>query len=207
MSKKAILKHHENFEDNIENIIKYGLDIITDKLSHKKEEKGKQEKSMLLEGLLLRSCALWESFVEHELVLLVSLDPTNLKKEKGLPQNIKLNVKLIRALLFCDRYRTYCNIEQSKSALKKLLAEEYNLFNEIRKEQKKKTTFIYKMRNYLSHYSAFSRKQLFIAYDKTFHRRRFLEPGLFLMKERGKYFENLIHNFKMMSISMKQRLK
>ena len=207
VSKKAILSNHKQFEDKIENIIKYGLGLINDKLPGKMEKKSKEEKSMLLESLLLRSCALWESFIENEIVLLVSLEPGNLSKEMGLPQYSKLSVKLVRALLFCNKYRTYYNIEQSKSTFKRVISDKHNLFSKITKEQINKISFIYKMRNYLSHYSGFSRKELLKAYDKTYKRKKFLQPGYFLMKEKGRYFENLIHNFKMMSISMKQKLK
>jgi hypothetical protein len=207
VSKKVILNNHDQFEDKIENIIKYGLELINDKLPGKMEKKSKEEKSMLLEALLLRSCALWESFVENEIVFLVSLESSNLNKEMGLPEHSKLSVKLVRALLFCGRYRDYWNIEQSKSTFKRVIKDKQNLFNNITIAQITKIRFIYKMRNYLSHYSVFSRKELLKAYDKAYKRKKFLQPGYFLMKEKGKYFENLIHNFKLMSISMKQKLQ
>jgi len=207
MSKNAIFENHEKFENNIQNIIKYGLEIVDNKLPYKLEKKSNEEKSMLLEALVLRSCSLWASFVENEVILLANLDSSKLKNEMGLPQKTKLNLKLIRALLFSDSYRSYYNVEHSKSEFKKIFAEEYNLFNEIQNEQIKNISFVFKIRNYLSHYSAFSRKQLFIAYQKVFNYKRFLEPGQFLMKQEGKSFEKLIHNFKMVSIVMKNKLK
>jgi len=207
ISKKTILGNHEQFESKIEDIIKYGLELINDRLPGKMDKKSKEEKSMLLEALLLRSCAVWESFVENEIVLLVSLEPANLNKEMGLPEHSKQSVKLVRALLFCGRYRDYWNMEQSKSTFRRVITDKYNLFSKIKTEQINKLNFIYKMRNYLSHYSGFSRKELLKAYDKTYKREKFLQPGYFLMKEKGKYFENLIHNFKLISISMRQTLR
>jgi len=207
VSKKSVLENHKKFENDIESIIKYGMEIIYAKSPYKKEKRVEKEKFMLLEALLLRSCALWESFMENEVVFLVNLEPNNLKNEMGLPKNTKLNLKLIRAIIFSDRYRDYYNIEQSRSNLNKIIADRYNLSKNIEKERIEKISFIYKMRNYLSHYSAFSRKKLFIAYQNMFNYKKFQEPGAFLMKQKGKYFESLIHNFKLVSISMKQKLK
>jgi hypothetical protein len=207
MSRKAIIQNHQNFEFDIDNIIQYGLNIIDGKLFHIVDRLKYQQKRMLLESLLLRSCALWESFVENELVHLVALNSTKLKTEMGLPQNTRLNLKLIRALLFSDTYRSYYNLEYSKSILNRILPDQYNLFKQIKKEQLKKISFVYRMRNYLSHYSAFAERQLLNAYKNDYNYKRFLEPGTFLMKQKGKPFENLIHNFKLTSLSMKINFK
>jgi len=207
MSRRTVLQNHTHFQDQIDNIIQYGLDIINDRLSYFGGDQKQQQKSMLLESLLLRSCALWESFVENEVVFLVALEPTKLKSETGLPQNTRLNLKLIRALLFSDTYRTYYNIEQSKPILNRLLSDKYNLFKQIKKEQLDKISFVYKLRNYLSHYSVFAKRQLLNAYKKHCSYKRFLEPGMFLIKQKGKHFENLIHNFKLTSLSMQVNFK
>lgn len=206
MSKITILRNHEAYEGDIESILNYALEIVNDKLPHRVEKKTKEEKSMLLESLLLRACARWESFVENEVVLLVSSEPRKLKNEMGLPQNTKLNSKLIKALLFTDAYRSFYNVERSKGILRKVIADKYNLFDEITNERVQKIKLVYKIRNYLSHYSAFSKRELLTAYEKHFNYKRFVEPGLFLVKQDGKYFEKLIHNFKMVSVSMKKKL-
>jgi hypothetical protein len=39
-----------------------------------------------------------------------------------------------------------------------------------------------------------------------FKYKKFQEPGVFLLKEKGKYFENLLHNFVLVSVSMKSFL-
>ena len=64
--------------------------------------------------------------------------------------------------------------------------------------------FTYSLRNYLSHYSDFSRRKLFEAYKKHYAMNRFMEPGQFLFANKGKRFSELISNFKFTSISMKQ---
>ncbi|MCZ7382442.1 MAG: hypothetical protein O8C64_12845 [Candidatus Methanoperedens sp.] len=92
MSKKKIIENHSKFEAEIEKIISYGEEIIKN-LPNKNEKKSIEEKCMLLEALLLRSCALWENFIEKELVFLVNLDPDKLISELGLPEKTKLNLK------------------------------------------------------------------------------------------------------------------
>lgn len=200
-----IIKHHTNFEETIEQLIKYGLEILED------EKRKKEEKAMLTESLLLRSCAYWESFIEKEIVFLTDLDTTYLITKMGLPENTKLNLKLIRALIFSDTYKNFYNISNSINTLKKIITIEHNLFLEITHEQRNKIDFIYKLRNYLSHYSQYSKKQLFSALRKNYKYKRFQEPGLFLMKKKdgkkGRYFENLLHNFSLASSIMRRKMR
>ncbi|MFH1231174.1 MAG: hypothetical protein V1709_06715 [Planctomycetota bacterium] len=202
MSKKAIDTNHEEFERNIEDIINYGSEIIKDN-----SKRIDNQKSMLLESLLLKSTALWENFVSQDLIYLVHLDSMCLKDKMELSQGTKLDLSLIRALLFADSYRNYYNINDSRGYFKEVLTPQYNLFAEITSEQGRKINAVYKIRNYLSHYSAYARKQLLKVYQEQFRYRRFLEPGMFLMKHNGKYFERLMHNFAMVSTRMRRKLR
>lgn len=207
MSMKQILKNHSIFENTIESLIKYGLEIVNDKLPHKIEKKTKEEKRMLLEAILLRACALWENFIEKEIVYLINLDSGNFKNSLGLPINTKLNIKLIRAILYADRYYDYHDIEHYKSYFKKIISDNHNPFQNIPNDQIHKINFTYKIRNYLSHYSDFSRRKLLQAYKVCYSYRKFLEPGVFLLKQKGKNFEDLIHNFNLVSGHMKAKLR
>src|SRR4030042_3433314 len=100
---KKIFKNHTQFESTIENIIRYAQDIIAD-LPYKKKMPT-NEKKMLIEALLLRACALWENFIEKEVVLLIGLDPGKLLIEFDLPKSTDFNNKIIRAIIFSDHYR------------------------------------------------------------------------------------------------------
>jgi hypothetical protein len=206
MLKKAIIDNHRTFQLKVDSIIKYGLNIVKEAYPNMNDRKDKAYKSILLEGLLLKSCALWESFIEHEIVFLVHIDQSKLISQMGLSTNTKLNLKLVRALLFSDTYRNFYNIEQSKAFFKKVLPEKYNLFKLINKDQLNKIAFVYKIRNYLSHYSIYSRKQLVSSYKQNYGYNNFIEPGAFLLSKKGKYFENLIHNFKLTSLTMERHL-
>jgi hypothetical protein len=50
--------------------------------------------------------------------------------------------------------------------------------------------------------------KLFRAYQRGPYKYRiFLEPGKFLLKQKGKHFEELVNNFKMASIQMRAIFK
>jgi len=203
MSIRLLSKNHSSFEDNIKNLITYGLEII-----HEDSPKtSREEKAMLLEALLLRSCALWENFVEKEIVLAIKLNSAKFKHNLGLPANTKLTVKLIRAILYSDRYQDYHDIERSRGYLRKILSHEQNPFESVTKERRERISFTFKIRNYLSHYSDYSRKKLLEAYEKHHNLKRFTEPGVFLLKGKGAFFEKLIHNFILVSVSMKKMFR
>jgi len=102
MSQKPLMENHRTFQVNIDSIIRYGLDIVRDVRPNMDNQKDKAYKSILLEGLLLRSCALWESFIENETVFLVNIEPSKVVNEMGLSHSTRLNLKLVRALLFSD---------------------------------------------------------------------------------------------------------
>jgi len=202
MSKATILKNHKQFENVIEKNIRYAQDIIAD-LPYK-EKMPPDEKKMLIEALLLRACALWENYIEKEIVLLIDLDPSNLLNEFDLPKNTDVNPKLIRAIIFSDHYRDFHDIDRSMSFFDRVIVDKNNAFKKITKRRKEKINFIYKLRNYLAHYSEFSKINLLRAYkQEPYNYKRFLEPGSFLIKQKGKHFEDLVDNFKMSSIHMK----
>lgn len=206
MSIISIKKNHLKFEKNINKLIEYGLEIITENITVKKDRINKKEKNILLESLLLRSCAYWEIFLEKEIIILISLNSDKLKLNMELPPNTKLNLKLIRAILYGNEYRNFHDIKHFRSYFSKILVKEYNPFTNITNEQLEKINITYTIRNYLSHYSEYSKKKLYQAYMDNFNYKIFQEPGIFLLKEKGKYFENLIHNFVLVSVNMRSFL-
>ena len=201
MSKKAILDNHKKLENSIEEIIRYGTDIISNKNLTKF---GNTEKNILIESLLLRGCAHWESFIEKEIIYLINRNSQNFKKYMELESNTKLNLKLVRAILYSDRYLDFHDIGRNRSYFLKILNKEYNPFPEINDEQIKKINITYAIRNYISHQSTFSRKRLAQMYKNNYSYSVFQEPGRFLIKKNGKYFENLIHNFTLISFTIRK---
>lgn len=202
MSLRVILENHKLLEKNIEEIIKYGLRLI----ERNSTSFSVKEKTIIIEGLLLRACAYWERFLEAEVIFLIELDQSKLREYLELPSSQKLNRQLIKAILFSDSYRSFQDIEKSKRFFRSFIANNYNLFDKLTNEQIKKNQMAYKLRNYLAHYSEFAKKKLQQQYKKTYSYSRFMQPGRFLMKENGKHFESLIHNFILMSATMKGKL-
>lgn len=203
MNIAKLKKNHTQFEDAIEKIIRYAQDIIAD-LPYKKKLPI-DEKKMLIEALLLRACALWEQFIENEIVLLITLDPSKLLEEFDLPLMANINSKLVRAIIFSDHYRDFHDIDRSMVFFERVIVDKNNSFKKITTLQKKKINFTYKLRNYLAHYSEFSKTNLLRAYKQPpYNYGKFLEPGGFLLKQKGKHFEDLVHNFKMSSITIKK---
>jgi hypothetical protein len=206
MSIKTVIKNHHIFENNIENIIRYAQELIAD-LPYQKTVPPK-EKEMLLESLLLRACALWESFIEREIILLTNLDPSQLIRKFGLPVKGDLNIRLIRAIIFSDSFRDFHDLDRSIAFFEEVISTKFNAFKAITSDQKTKIIFTYKIRNYLAHYSEFSKMKLFHAYQKEPYKYKiFLEPGKFLLKHKGTHFERLLNNFRMVSIQMRTSFK
>jgi len=202
---KSILKNHEQFESAVEEIIQYAQEIIAD-LPYKNAMSAK-EKHILLEALILKICALWEKFIEQEIIFVIYLNTKKLLQVMGLDEKTKLNPELVRAVIFSDTYRSFQDIDDLIYFSKKAVEQRYNPFTRIGASQTRNILFTYKIRNYLSHYSRYSKRALFSAYKKIYNYKRFLEPGKFLLKDKGKHFEDLAKNFKMASINMKKVFK
>jgi hypothetical protein len=201
-----VLEKYERFENNIEDLIRYAQEIIAD-LPYERKIPSKQ-KQMLLESLLLRACALWESFIERELIVSINLDPSQLITKFDLPEKTNPNIRLTRAIVFSDSFRDFHDIDRSMSFFKEVIVDKLNPFKKITRIQKEKIIFAYKIRNYLAHYSEFSKIKLFRAYQREPYKYRiFLEPGKFLLKQKGRHFEELVNNFKMASIQMRTIFK
>ncbi|MBU4444303.1 hypothetical protein KJ656_04365, partial [bacterium] len=161
MSLRVILENHKLLEKNIEEIIKYGLRLI----ERNSTSFSVKEKTIIIEGLLLRACAYWERFLEAEVIFLIELDQSKLREYLELPSSQKLNRQLIKAILFSDSYRSFQDIEKSKRFFRSFIANNYNLFDKLTNEQIKKNQMAYKLRNYLAHYSEFAKKKLQQQYE------------------------------------------
>lgn len=207
MSIKSIRKNHLDFEENIKELITYGIGLIIDDFNKTKNKISRKEKTILIESLLLRSCAYWEKFIEKDIILLIDLEKDKFIKYYELTPKTNLNLKMIRAILYGDKYLDFHDIKHYKSLFSKIIVDKYNSFKRINCEQMKKIKISYTLRNYLSHYSEYSKKILFKMYKNNYTYRYFQEPGLFLLKEKGKHFENLLHNYVLVSVNMKNIFK
>jgi hypothetical protein len=203
--KKEITLNHKKLEASIDELIRNGLEVVLDNYEIN-NQKHKNLKELLLESFLLRSCAYWENFLEKEIILLIKLSPDTFRNYFDLPSNVSLNYNLIRAILIGDKYRDWHDIQALKSFFNKIIDSKINPFKELTKEQLDSLNFTYILRNYLSHYSDYSKKKLLIIYKAYHSYKKFVEPGSFLTKEKGRHFESLLHNFILISVTIKKTL-
>ena len=194
-------KNHLQFEKKIEETLNYASNLVHEIPRYRKVQTS--EKTLFLESLVLRACALWESFLENELVLCAYSDQSRIKAVMNISQQGKSPKDLIRAIIFSDRYRDLHDIQRIKSVFKRFTSDSFNPTSEISSTQTKKITFIYSMRNYLSHYSIFSRRALQDRLIKNYQVVKFIEPGKFLLSKNGERFNDLISRFKFASINMR----
>jgi hypothetical protein len=140
-----------------------------------------EEKRDIAESVLLRLCAYWERFVDEHLVDCVNCDHTQLSKHfsVSLPENPSWN--LCHALIIGASYTDFRSFGDLKGHSKKILPENSNPFLQVSQAHATKIDEVYKIRNYLSHYSASSSRALMHVYKTTYTMQRFLEPGQFVL--------------------------
>ncbi len=204
-TKKEIIVNHNNLESSIDELIRNGLEIVSDNFQIN-NQRNRIHKELLLESFLLRSCAYWEHFLEKEIILLVKLNPDTFKSYFNISVNFSLDHNLIRAILIGDKYQDWHDIQKFRSYFQKIIESKVNPFTKLTKEQLDLLNFVYILRNYLSHYSEYSKKKLFSMYKANYSYKKFIEPGSFLIKGKGKHFESLLHNFKLISVSIRKTL-
>ena len=162
-----------------------------------------EEKRDLSESVILRLIANWESFVDEHLVACVNRDHSKLNKFLGVTIHSHPDMNLCRALIFGDGYRDFKETSALIGFSKKLLADSSNPFLAISKRHKNKIDDMYKLRNYLAHYSAKSRRILWHMYKTKYHYRRWIEPGMFLAGDKGKRLWECFDAFEGASSDMK----
>lgn len=140
-----------------------------------------EEKRDIAESVLLRLCANWERFVDEHLVDCVNRDHTQLSKHfaVSLPDNPSWN--LCHALIIGASYTDFRSFGDLKGFSKRILPEESNPFLQISAAHTNRIDEVYKIRNYLSHYSKASSHSLMHVYKTTYNMKRFLEPGQFVL--------------------------
>jgi hypothetical protein len=162
-----------------------------------------QEKRDIAESVLLRLCANWEKFVDEHLVDCLNADHSRLDSFLGLTIPSHPSKALCTALVFGDSYRDFSSIGQLKGFSKRLLPDSSNPFLQITPTQAKRIDEIYKIRNYLSHYSAKSKRVLHRLYEDEYGMNNFIQPGQFLLAYGGRRLNAYFDTFQSTSERMK----
>jgi len=177
MRKSDLKKNHELFDESIERYRQFMEKIV----NTQRVVSETQEKRDLAESVILRLSANWERFVDEHLVDCVNCDHSMLSEYFG--TNIPANPgkDLCEALIFGAGYKDFRSVADLIRFSKKVLPETKNPFLLISKTHRKRIDEVYKIRNYLSHYSAVAQRSLRKMYKTEYGMDRFLEPGQFLL--------------------------
>ena len=199
MRKSDLKKNHRSFDEALKR-----YQVFMDKvINAQRVISTNQEKRDIAESVLLRLCANWESFIDSHLVDCANCDPSELSKYFAvkIPKNPSLD--LCHALIFGNSYMDFRNFGDLKGFTKKILPEVSNPFLQISTQHARKIDEVYKIRNYLSHYSSASKRALMRIYESVYRMNRFLEPGQFILAYNAKRLWKYFESFKGASSDMK----
>ena len=181
MRKADLAKNHDWFEEDMDWYIGF-----LDRMLGAKRVVNHEDKLEILESLVIRLCALWEAFIEDELIDCLNIDCSKYREELQLKLPQHPTTDLCEAILVGPRYLDFKNASDIKGFAKNILPEDVNPFNLIRPATEKRINELYIMRNYLSHYSGKSRRTLMKMYQNSWGLKNFCQPGDFLIAYRGK---------------------
>ena len=181
--KKADLQHnHVAFDEAVARYRSFMERVV----EAQRVIKTKTEKQDVAESVLLRLCAHWERFVDEHLVDCVNCDHSKLNEFLGIsiPRHPSRNV--CQAILFGGTYRDFKNFGDLKGFTKMVLPDGSNPFLAVSSTNATKIDEVFKIRNYLAHYSAAARRALERMYQQSYSLTRFEEPGRFLLANDGR---------------------
>lgn len=191
MRKADLKKNHDEFEDDM----RWYIDFLSRMLVAQRVVQY-EDKIEILESLVIRLCALWEAFVEGEMIDCLNIDSSRCREELKLRLPNHLSRDLCEAILIGHGYLDFRSVSDIKGFAKRVLPEDVNPFKLIKPAAGKRIDELYIMRNYLSHYSSKSRRALHRMYQDSWKLRNFCQPGDFLIAYKGKrlvqYIEALL---------------
>lgn len=191
MRKADLAKNHDEFEEDMDWYIEFLIRMLGAKRVVKYDDKLE-----ILESLVIRLCAIWEAFIEGEMIDCLNIDCSKCKEELQLKLPKHLTKDLCEAILVGPGYLNFRNVDDIKKLAKQVLPENVNPFRLIRTNPTaKRINEFYTMRNYLTHYSGKSRRTLQRMYQDSQGLKNFRQPGDFLIAHRGKRLIQYIDAF------------
>jgi hypothetical protein len=196
--KADLKKNHDVFDKAVARYRGFMSRVVDAKLI-----KTKTEKQDVAESVLLRLCANWERFVDEHLVDCVNVDHSQLNEFLGvtIPRHPSRNV--CQAILFGGAYKDFRSFGDLKGFTKKVLPDDSNPFLAVSTTHVQKMDEAFKIRNYLAHYSAASRRALDRLYKDAHKLERFEEPGRFLLANKARRLWSYFDAFAGASADMK----
>lgn len=155
-------------------------------ISAKKVLKNEKEKKDLVESILLKVCAKWEKLIDEVLIYKFSKDTSLFCQKIGIKIKKVISLDLSHAIVIGSKYFDFKDTGDLIGKTGDYFKKEENIFKAILPADRNRIDEVYKIRNYLSHYSKKSKRTLFQMYKKSFNMKRFVNPGNFLLKK-GNY--------------------
>ena len=174
MKKASFRKNHKNLEKWIDwygNFLEKYLYILS-----------LPEQYELLEAFVLRIATRWEVLIIQDTIIGLNHDSSKYSSEIGLDLKIHLTRDESEAILIGHRYIDFKGVGDVKSFAKKYLTDKFNPFKFIDNNISKKINQFFTIRNYLAHYSSFSKRKYKAMIIKDYKLRKTYEPGMFLLK-------------------------
>jgi len=140
------------------------------------------EQHELLEAFVLKIAVKWEVLAIQDMITSLNRDSTRYSAEIGLKLRKHLTKDESEAILIGHRYIDFKSVGEVKKFAKKHLADKFNPFKLIDNDSSKKIDHFFAIRNYLAHYSSYSKRKYKAILTKDYNLRRKCEPGVFLSK-------------------------
>jgi len=191
MRKSDLTVNHRNLDDAL---VRYKA-FMTKIVAAQRVINTVSEKRDIAESVLLRLLANWEAFVDEQLVDCINLDTSKLSHFLGVSVPAHLSKNMCEAILFGGGYRDFSSYGDLKGFSKKILPDTSNPFIHVHSSRTSAIDEMYKIRNYLAHYSGAARRALMRMYEEKYSYSRFIEPGRFLL---GNDCRALWHYFEML---------
>ena len=199
MRKADLPNNHQSFDDSLQRYRAFMDKIV----KAQRVVASSADKRDLAESVLLRLCAHWEGFIDEHLADCVNRDHSMLTEFFGVSIPKHPSKNLCQALLFGDTYRDFQSFGALKGFSKKVLPKASNPFLVVSEAHGRRIDEVYKIRNYLSHYSSKGRRALMAMYRKEYEMDRWLEPGQFLLAYKARRLWSYFNAFEGASADMK----
>jgi len=178
MRKADFKKNHLEFERWI---IWYG-DFLKKLIEAKKVVTSDFEKMELVEALVLRCAVRWEVLIEDDIIASLNHDSSAYANNLGLRLRKHLTRDESEAMIIGHRYMDFKSVADVKKFAKKYLVPKYNPFEHIPSPNAEKIDEFMIFRNFLAHYSGYSKRAYRKMMVKKYSYTRVPEPGAFLIK-------------------------
>jgi len=199
-------RYLEDLFSTLEENLDWYLDFFQKVIEAQRVLGQREEKKEISEMIILRLCATWEYYTEKILICCFSMNTKKYADFYGIRLRKSINIGIAERLLLGTNYKDFKSVGDLRGFAKKYLEDKYNPFTNIVRSHRVEIDYLFILRNYLTHYSSFAKKQVAKYYNDVLKVRRWHEPGYFLIGHDGKLMIKFIHAMKSSVIGMRSIL-